>query len=197
MAKSAKGGQFERDMARKLSFWWSGGKHDDLFWRASQSGGRATVRGRKGQRTFGQCGDIAATHPDGQSLLDVVTIELKRGYSHSSFAELLDRPNHAATQPFEGFVIQAYSACKLAKTPAWLLITRRDKKECLIFMPKTLADALRLNGSRFQKKGPRAELRVRIRMDEPEVMTIVGTTLDNFLKHTDPSHFHDIATPSH
>src|SRR5262245_2386383 len=52
--RAAKGSKFERDLCRQLSLWWSDGKRDDVFWRASQSGGRAKFRGRRGLQTHGQ-----------------------------------------------------------------------------------------------------------------------------------------------
>jgi len=40
----AKGGEFERDISRFLSRWWTYGERDDVFWRTSASGARATTR---------------------------------------------------------------------------------------------------------------------------------------------------------
>ncbi len=177
-------------MSRKLSLWWSGGKWDDLFWRASQSGGRATVRGRKGARTFGQAGDIAATHPDGQALLSKVTIELKRGYSGKTFADLLDRPANSAQQQFEGFVEQASAAAKLAQTAGWLLITKRDKKDPAIFMPLELLEELQFGGSKLGKRRQWVKMQVKVRLDSgPETMLLFGTTLRTFFRLVEPKHF--------
>ncbi|MBM3120244.1 MAG: hypothetical protein FJ006_12010, partial [Chloroflexi bacterium] len=60
---SSKGASFERDISRQLSLWWTHGERDDVFWRSSMSGGRATVRAKKGQKTAYQNGDITATDP--------------------------------------------------------------------------------------------------------------------------------------
>lgn len=71
-----KGGQFERDVCRKLSLWVSGGKQSDLFWRSAMSGGRATVGRHKGQ-SIRQAGDITAVAPEGHVLTDRFYIECK------------------------------------------------------------------------------------------------------------------------
>lgn len=73
----AKGSGFERLICHKLSLWISYGKHDDLFWRSSLSGGRATVMFKKGGENRTQCGDITAIHPDGNPLTDRYLISCK------------------------------------------------------------------------------------------------------------------------
>ncbi|MCL2347114.1 MAG: hypothetical protein FWC50_02515, partial [Planctomycetaceae bacterium] len=55
---------------------------DDLFWRSSSSGGRATQRTKQGKRTANSAGDIAAMDADAQELLKIFTFELKVGYSN-------------------------------------------------------------------------------------------------------------------
>lgn len=137
-----KGAPFERELCRQLSEWFSEDTADDWFWRSSNSGGRATVRARKGQRTFGHQGDIAATHPSGRALLDKVTIEAKRGYNRYTIADLLDAPKHAALQGFDKFFLQAEEAAKKAGTPYWWLIVRRDQRDAMLYMPRRLLSAI-------------------------------------------------------
>jgi hypothetical protein len=72
-----KGSAFERSVCQKLSMWISQDKHDDLFWRSSMSGGRATVMFKKGGENRTQCGDITAIHPDGNPLTDKFLISCK------------------------------------------------------------------------------------------------------------------------
>lgn len=72
-----KGSGFERTVCHLLSMWISDGKHDDLFWRSSMSGGRATVMFKKGGTNRSQCGDITAIHPDGNPLMDKFLISCK------------------------------------------------------------------------------------------------------------------------
>lgn len=56
-----KGQDLERSISRQLSLWWSNGEADDWFWRASQSGGRATQRAKKGMRTLNSAGDLCVS----------------------------------------------------------------------------------------------------------------------------------------
>ena len=80
----AKGGDFEREVSRLLSLWWTEGARDDVFWRTSASGGRATSRAQAFKRTRYEYGDITFTDPIGKPLLDVTVIEAKRGYTNTS-----------------------------------------------------------------------------------------------------------------
>lgn len=73
-----KGQQFERDVCRRLSLWVSGGKSKNLFWRSSQSGGRATTLRKKGERLASHAGDIAAIDPAGTAFIERFFIECKR-----------------------------------------------------------------------------------------------------------------------
>src|SRR4051812_44502266 len=86
-----KGQEFERTICKQLSSWWVPNR-EDIFWRTSNSGGRATVRGKTGKTTKGQYGDICATDPVGQPLIDTIMFELKRGYSQFSIMDVIDKP---------------------------------------------------------------------------------------------------------
>lgn len=72
-----KGASFERLVCTQLSLWISQNKRDDLFWRSSMSGGRATVQFKKGGQNRTQCGDITAIHPDGNPLTELCLISCK------------------------------------------------------------------------------------------------------------------------
>jgi len=72
-----KGSSFERYTCKQLSLWVSEGKSDDLFWRSAMSGGRATVRTKKGEKTASGHGDITAVTPEGHALTDNFVIECK------------------------------------------------------------------------------------------------------------------------
>lgn len=88
----SKGGAFERLICSKLSLWVSQNQRDDLFWRSSQSGGRASVRFKKGKDTV-TAGDITAIHPDGMALTDRYIIECKFVKNMHFDSIIFDGPN--------------------------------------------------------------------------------------------------------
>lgn len=73
----AKGSGFERKVCVALSQWVSKGEREDLFWRSAMSGGRATVRGKKGKKADSQLGDISCVHHSGSEFLEKLIIECK------------------------------------------------------------------------------------------------------------------------
>lgn len=132
---SSKGSSYEREMCKRFSLWWTKGERDDIFWRSSGSGARAKVRGRAGRDTAGQHGDMAATDPVGKPFIDAFTVEMKRGYSDHTFQDLLDMNPGAGVQVFEGFIQQTIESHHQAGSQSWLLITRRDRRAALVWMP--------------------------------------------------------------
>lgn len=135
----AKGASFEREVSKQLSLWWTDGERDDVFWRSSMSGGRATVRGKQGKATANQYGDITATDSIGEPLVSKVVIELKRGYKNWSVMDTLDSPTPHTTQ-FHKFLQQVLAACKLADTNHFLLICKRDRRQPIVIMPMWLVE---------------------------------------------------------
>jgi hypothetical protein len=131
----AKGSEFERQICKQLSLWWSNNKRDDIYWRTSNSGGRATVRAKKGGTTKGQYGDVCATDPIGQPLLDLITLELKRGYPKANLHDLLDRTERSAQGLFEKWINKAMVDSEKSGSAYWAIISRRNNRDALITMP--------------------------------------------------------------
>lgn len=129
----AKGAGFERHIAKVLGRWWTNGERDDIFWRTSQSGGRATIRKRKGKSTKNQDGDLCATDPIGQPLIDKTTIELKVGYNGWTIKEVIDK-KEGVHSTLEKFFEQCEREKESQGKDCWWLITRQDRRETLIFM---------------------------------------------------------------
>lgn len=127
--KSNKGSPFEREIARRLSLWWSDGQADDWFWRTAGSGGRATNRAKQGKATANGGGDICAQTKEAQNLLDLVTFELKRGYNTATVSDLLDIEGGGVMGKF---IEQARRSASLAGTPYWAVIHKRDRREALV-----------------------------------------------------------------
>lgn len=182
--KSSKGSAFERKVCRKLSLWWSDGIDDDIFWRTASSGAMAKMRSKKGRRTFGQCGDIQANDPIGQPLLDKVAIELKNGYGHWSVMDVLDKTPKNILQWFEKFILQVEEDRVNAGVDYFLLITKRDQRVPLIFMPRPLyLKIFEVYGKPAFKYTP---MMVSIALHDK---LIVGMRLMDFLKWCRPDFF--------
>lgn len=191
MGRSNKGSAWEREVCRDLSEWFSGGKHDDYFWRSSQSGGRATSRRKKGKRTRGHCGDICATHRAGEPLTQFLTMELKRGYAKHTLADLFDRANGSKQQVYEQWIQQAFLAHENAESYSWAIITKRDFRQALIFTERKVINLLKEHGAFKSKPFFRVDLSVTLQFEVPDntewwippfpTMRIVGMDLYDWL----------------
>lgn len=178
----SKGADYEREICKRLSRWWTYDSRDDVFWRSSQSGGRATVRFRKGQTTAGSYGDICALDPIGEPLLKVFTVELKRGEYVKHPGDLLDCSGSEDCHPFLGAIKQAREAHERAGSRSWLLIVKRDRKHSTIFFPARLL----ISGEPLHEFQPAliAEPVFRYRISGED---FVGMKLDKFLSTVDPA----------
>lgn len=180
MRGRGKGSGFERDLSRELSLWWTKGLRDDVFWRTSQSGGRSKTRMKTGRSTFGQYGDLQAVDPIGRPLMDLLTIECKKGYNKESAFNTIDNLPIAGTlhmTQWERFLRQAILDSSNGDTPHWLLIHRRDARATCVFMPMALYMHLEQN---LRHARPGIVLTLR---DGTELF---GTTLAEFKKHVEP-----------
>ena len=185
---SSKGSEFEREFCERLSMWWA--KRDDVFWRSSNSGGRATTRRDAGMQTAGQFGDVAATDPAGHPLLRALTIELKRGYNEHGIHDILDAPQNSAVQVYEGFFDQTMKAAKHAGSLSWLLVTRRDRREAICWFPETVRTWF---PPMKEAPCPRLVVTLEVRSTDgsSSPVYVYGLLLSDFLKHLRPTHIHD------
>lgn len=188
--KSSKGSVFERKVCRLLSEWWSEGKSDSCFWRSASSGAMAKVRSRKGKRTFGQYGDIQATDPSAQPFLDNMTVELKRGYSQWSVLDVLDKTERNSLQTLEEFIIQCEEDRKNAGVDYFMLITKRDKRVPVVFIPRKfyleMSDFL---GPFSESHSDYCPVVLRFKIRDHFNDYIVGFRFTDFFKWCDPSFF--------
>jgi len=184
----AKGSQFERDFCKQLSLWWTEGGTDEMFWRSSNSGGRATVRAKSGKSTKGQCGDVAAIHPDGVALIDLITFELKRGYSRSTIHDVFDKSKTAATQTWESWYEQAVTSAQINKSFSWAVVHKRDRRDPMIYIPEFLFDTLSISECK-----PIIRFSTDLVVDEQIVSdTIVMLRWDSFIQLVEPSQIRSI-----
>lgn len=195
-SKRGKGGAFERRISRELSLWWSDGEHDDLFWRSSQSGGRATTRSKTGRRTIGQYGDIAATCPESSPLTEVITVECKFGYSESfDIQDLIDKPPTARPKTIEIFISQCVRESEEAETPFWILISKRNNREPCVIMPSDLSTALEDAGALFPDGEAWSSFTVPVRTkdgNETNFLNLELMRFDTWCKFGQRKHFSKI-----
>lgn len=177
--KSYKGRRFEIALATQLSLWWSGTDRDDIYWHTHDSGGRATRRARKGKSTKNHSGDICATDAVGQPLLDMFTIEAKKGYNRATIADLLDKPG-AALQVYEEWILQASESAKQAGTPYWMIVHRRDKRNAIVLMEREAFLLLWKDDGKSLSE----ETQLVFTPKGGEDITII--TLEQFFNNTDP-----------
>lgn len=131
MNTKQKGNNFERDMSRMLSLWWTGGKRDDAIWRSASSGALTTVG--KG-RYLAHTGDFAATDGEAELLFKHVIIEAKRGYSKYSVQDLVDVPEKSrATNPVWEMLTKLITACREQRKTG-LLLWKKDRRDTVLIM---------------------------------------------------------------
>lgn len=141
-----KGSEFERKICKQLGLWWTNGKRDDVFWRSSQSGGRATVRSRQGKSTYGSYGDITALDPIGNPLLKLWTFELKRGYNRLSPLDLVDSGPDNANASYPAWIRQAKLSCDNADSLSWIILHQRDRRQPVLLLPQKLSNGVLVPG---------------------------------------------------
>lgn len=198
--RGAKGGGFEREIARVFGLWWTGDR-DDIFWRSSGSGARATTRAKVGKRTAQQYGDMCAIDAIGDPLIETITFELKRGYSTKTAQDCYDRTDNVAIvkSGFEEFIAKAHRSSLQAGSFAWLLVTRRDRRETWCYMPIRLFTALQNVGAFPRAPRPQVRFTAYIRhyaktktVEDPGWQTVFGCTLRHFLKAVTPQHIKQV-----
>ena len=142
----AKGGGFERTICKRLSLWWSGNKRDDVFWRATQSGGRATTRAKKGITTANSSGDICYLDIEGKLFIDKVILELKRGYNKKlKILDILDSNNKHFTLITWWNKIE-HERVRQKRFNNWIIFRRDRKESCLVLTLRHLAEIEQYNG---------------------------------------------------
>lgn len=129
-----KGNTFERTISRQLSLWWSNDQNKEIFWRSNSSGGMATTRTKAGKTTANSYGDISALSSEGEPLLRLITLELKR-YGNLDLMALIDSKS---TGNLGKFWSKLSDECIEAAKAGWgsepWLIIQRNNRQPLIFM---------------------------------------------------------------
>ena len=149
---SIKGFSFEREICKELSLWWTEGERDDIFWRTSGSGGRATERLKKGKLTANSYGDVMAIDPIGQPLIDFCFIELKRGYSKDiGVLDFVDKRKGSLI--LLDWWKDAIEKILQTEQKEVLFIFKRDRHEkCIMFSDRFLGDIKDFCGNVFDNR---------------------------------------------
>jgi hypothetical protein len=151
-----KGGEYEREISKQLSLWVSKGKRDDLIWRTSASGGRATTRSKKKLETAYAYGDLTFTDPKAKPLFDLAVIEAKRGYTSTSrqikktdIQDIVTKVKHdLPINKACSLISRGFSKSKKGGGIDILDVIDNDKKEelpIIKFLEKARKDALEAN----------------------------------------------------
>lgn len=196
----AKGAQFEREMCKAFSLWWTKGKRDDIFWRTSNSGGRATARAKKSLETKWQYGDMGFIDPIGESLIHTVVFEFKRGYQTANLHDFFDNPegNPKRQRTWERWIFKAIEDAEragdsLGHKMHWMIIHRRNGRVPICVMPAEI-----ISGGAFgycaRPEPPYFKGRIWARPAGKETdmygIGIIVMTLDAFFKWApDPKEF--------
>ena len=177
----SKGTGFERQIAKKLSLWYTEGERDDVVWRTSISGGRATVRSQQGKSTAGQHGDLTYTDPCIKPLFDRVVIECKTGYGKWGVLDLIDSSSSSARCVIETWLDKGEEDRKEAGADYLWLIAKRDRRVPIIIVPHRCIMSLRTHYGREHSQKLRFVC-LGIRWALP---------LDRFLRWCSPAYFKD------
>lgn len=125
-----KGGAFERKICKALSLWVTHGDRDDVFWRSAMSGGRATVRRKKGKSTQTQVGDISPVDAVGQPFIDIYVVECKH-YNKLDIESAVIQGNGKLVEFWDKLVIEAKGCNKLP-----MLIAKQNNRPVLVCVCK-------------------------------------------------------------
>lgn len=164
----SKGGQFERDMSRKLSLWLTGGRKDDCLWRSAGSGSMSTnsIKRGTGAKQY-QASDLSPNSPEAYLLLDRFTVECKY-YANLQLDGLLFNPKCQLLTFWKQAQRDSGSVSKHA-----MLIAKQNRRPIMLGIHTQLYKKL------FSALGTIPSIHI-------SHQCLVLFTLDDFLKALDP-----------
>jgi len=140
MAKNKKGSSFERDICRDLSLWWTAGRNKNVFWRTSQSGGRATTHAKNGAFLKNSFGDIGYIDDVGKPFIDSFLLELKRGYPNINALDFVDNESKKKILLKEWWYKAECEREKAEKLKSAIIFKKDRKDTCLILETEMVGD---------------------------------------------------------
>lgn len=179
-----KGSAYEREICQELSYWWSHGKDDNIFYRSQSSGGRATSRKKRNKETSSNHGDITCVDKAGRRFIKVVTVEIKRGYSKNTIFDLIDKRTDAL-QTWEKHILQAMESSSNAGSLSWMIISKRNFRKAVVILPMFFVDTLISVGAKLDAEEicPGVSLKVQLGGQEEYICVVL---LSQFLKQVKP-----------
>lgn len=170
---SAKGAEFERKVATRLSLWLTEGARADLFTRNVLSGGRFTRMGGEGDA--GLPGDLLASHPLAYEFLTYFVVECKHYQDLGIEAFLFDQKRSSFLwQVFEKTQAQA---AQIGAEP--FVIALQNRKKPILLCPPPVLVAARSSGTKLSR------LRYHLLHEE----RIGWTGLEEFIDNVRPKRF--------
>lgn len=118
------GNNYERDMSRKLSEWFTGEPGSDVIWRDQGSGSRFTTRKKKGLATAYD-GDLKATDPRFNYFFDLFSVDTK---SLTDINLYFLNPNNQRSNKLLQEYIDVSSKCPEKKIPIMIVKVRDDRR---------------------------------------------------------------------
>lgn len=126
----AKGGEFERKIAKYLTIWLSGKEKPYIYWRMPGSGSLATISEANKELS----GDIHALRLEGAFLTDRFSIECKDGYPKANFHQHL---KNIKNFEIKDFWLQCLEAAQKAGKHGMLVWKKKGLKEIVGISPNT------------------------------------------------------------
>jgi hypothetical protein len=182
-----KGADFERQVCRMLSLWWTDDEDADVFWRNRT---RATKQSPDAKH---QLGDIMAMKAVGAPLIERINIETKNGYSKTrkgtrmrnipwDLLDLIDGKLDGKKQILE-FWTQCQRDAELSKRIP-MLIFKRDFHEPVVVLESTVV--LGLEEIRGKLNCPILGYTATLDDKQLTEMPLVFLRLETFLEQVDP-----------
>jgi hypothetical protein len=116
-------------------------------------------------------------------LIDLLTIELKRGYNGFTMGNLLDESKAAAKRILEAWIGQACKSHRQAGSLSWLLVHRRDRRIGIVYMPVKLFRMLCVSGCLLETAVPSMTMSVRIKGKQHQIFCV---RLSDFFRLVEP-----------
>lgn len=131
-----KGNNFELDISKKLSLWWTDNERSDVFYKTTNSGGIYTINEKTMYKN--DAGDIKSIDVDSKAFTDYFIIECK-SYEDINLWSIVTESNDLIGEWWDKLLID----CNLQeKTP--LLIIKQDYKPILLITTERFSNKLNM-----------------------------------------------------